>query len=144
MRAKFAGKFSLTTVIAIASLANAPCASAHHSFSAEFDSTKVVNVTGTLVRVSWVNPHVAFYVDSTDDKGKAVTWQFTGLPPATLRRGGIMKEDFKVGERVTVNGYGSKSDHLVGYFKKVTFADNRVVEVGADRYTPADQQAPGK
>ena len=41
---------------------------AHHSFAAEYDSSKPVNVTGTLTRVEWTNPHIWFYIDVKDEK----------------------------------------------------------------------------
>ena len=33
---------------------------AHHSFIAVFDRTKPVNVTGTITKVEWTNPHIWF------------------------------------------------------------------------------------
>ncbi len=42
---------------------------AHHSFSAEFDSTKPVKLTGTVTKVEWTNPHAWFYLDVKDDHG---------------------------------------------------------------------------
>ena len=42
---------------------------AHHSWTAEYDSTKAVSVKGVVTKVEWTNPHTHFYVDSTDEKG---------------------------------------------------------------------------
>ena len=126
----------LLAAVTTAGLALAVGASGHHSFSAEFDATKVVTISGTLTQVAWVNPHVGIVIESLDKKGKVVTWEFDSLPPASLRRGGINKSDFKLGEKVTVTGYGSKSGKPVGYLRKVTFANNRIVEIGADPSVP--------
>src|SRR4051794_37881771 len=49
-------------------------ASAHHSFSAEFDATKSFKMTGTVTKVEWQNPHTYFFIDVTDDKGKTTNW----------------------------------------------------------------------
>ena len=42
----------------------------HHSEAAEFDQDKPVKVTGTIVKVEWLNPHVWFYVDVKDEQGQ--------------------------------------------------------------------------
>ena len=48
---------------------------AHHSFEAEFDRAKTVNLTGTVTKVEWMNPHTYFYVDVKDPKtGKVQNW----------------------------------------------------------------------
>ena len=38
-------------------------AAAHHSFSAEFDSTKQVTLDGQVVMMEWVNPHSWLHID---------------------------------------------------------------------------------
>ena len=61
---------------------------AHHSFSAEFDSTKVVTLTGTVTKVEWANPHARIYLDVKDDKGMIVNWDFEmGSPNGLMRLG---------------------------------------------------------
>ena len=59
---------------------------AHHSFSAEYDETKPVNVTGVVKKVEWQNPHIWFYVDVKDASGKITTWGFSGGPPGMLQQ----------------------------------------------------------
>ena len=38
-------------------------ADAHHAVNAQFDVTKSVVITGTLVKVDWQNPHAWFWFD---------------------------------------------------------------------------------
>jgi len=39
---------------------------AHHSFDAEYDSTKTLTIVGFVTKVDWVNPHAFVYLDSKD------------------------------------------------------------------------------
>ena len=78
---------------------------AHHSFAAEYDANKPVDVTGTLTRVEWTNPHIWFYLDVKDEKGTVTNWGFSAAPPGVLMRRGIPKEVLKIGAVIHVQGF---------------------------------------
>jgi hypothetical protein len=76
---------------------------AHHSFAAEYDSKKPVKLKGVVTKVDWMNPHVYFYMDVTDDSGTA-NWGLEMGPPNGLQRSGWNKNTIKIGDEITVEG----------------------------------------
>ena len=96
---------------------------AHHSETAEYDSTKPVKVTGTITKVEWLNPHVWFYVDVKNSDGKVTTWGFSNAPPGALMRRGIMKDALKVGSEVTVEGVRARDGSNNASGRRVVYAD---------------------
>ena len=103
----------------------------HHSFSAEYDATKPVTVTGVVKKVEWQNPHIWFYVEVKDESGKVTTWGFSGGPPGMLARRGITKDVLKVGDVIKVEGFRAKDGSNNGSGGNVTFADGRKVFAGS-------------
>jgi|SRR4051812_36414370 hypothetical protein len=75
---------------------------AHHSFAAEYDSKKPVSLTGVVTKVEWMNPHVYFYLDVTDDAGKVTNWALEMGPPNGLQKSGWTRNTMKIGDVVTV------------------------------------------
>ena len=82
---------------------------AHHSISAEFDSSKPVTLTGTVTNVDWMNPHTYVFVDVNDPSaGRARTWACELSSPNELARRGFTRESLKVGMSVRVIGTRAK------------------------------------
>ena len=100
---------------------------AHHSFATEYDRGKPVSVTGVVKKVEWRNPHIWFYVDVKDARGRVVTWGFSGGPPAFLMRQGIRKDVMKTGDEVKVDGFRARDGSNNASGGRVTFADGRSV-----------------
>lgn len=79
-------------------------AMAHHSISAEFDSTKPVTVTGSVTKIEWMNPHAWLYLDVKNAQGQVEKWQFEFGAPNALVRNGWRRTDLKEGQEVTIQG----------------------------------------
>src|SRR5579863_6214241 len=106
---------------------------AHHSISAEFDTSKSFTVKGTVTKVEWVNPHAYIYVDAKDDKGVVTSYSFEAGPPGSLRRAGVLRTMFSVGDIVTVEAYAAKDGTgNLGLVKSFLFADGHAIVLGKD------------
>ena len=105
---------------------------AHHSATAEFDSSKTFTVKGTITKLEWFNPHVYMYADVTDENGKVTAYSFETGPPGNLRRAGVFKNMFNIGDVVTIDASVAKdgSKHL-GLLKAVHFADGHTIVFGS-------------
>src|SRR5271155_968046 len=96
--------------------------SAHHSFSAEYDSTKPVTLKGIVTKVEWMNPHVYFYLDVTDDSGNITNWAMEMGPPNGLERSGWTRNTMKVGDEVIVDATLAKDNSKQANARSVTMA----------------------
>lgn len=89
-------------------LAMAVPALAHHSFAAQFDSTKPVVLKGAVTRVEFRNPHIWVYLDVKGDDGKVTPWQCEGGAPNALTRQGWNRNTLGIGAEIIVDGFKAK------------------------------------
>ena len=106
---------------------------AHHAYTAEFDTTKPVKLTGVLTKLDWSNPHIWIYLDVKDDQGKVTNWGFSASPPGMLVRRGITKTSLKTGEVLTISGHRAKDGSNNASGNIVKFADGRDALIGQDQ-----------
>ena len=126
---------------AIALLASAP-AFAHHSFGAEYDDTKPVNVTGVVTKVDWENPHIHFYLDVKDDSGNVIQWKFEGFPPNMLIRQGWRRETMKIGDTVSVYGWRARDGGNWAHSREITLPGGKKLFFGPPAGTGDGGNAP--
>lgn len=108
MRAKLAG-----LVFAVLSFAAVSTPTlAHHAFTAEFDGSKVITLTGTLSKVDWINPHVWIYLDVKGPDGKVTTWGVESNATVAMHRDGALRTMFVVGDTLTVQVNPAKDGTL--------------------------------
>jgi hypothetical protein len=97
----------------------------HHSFAAEFDGSKAIRKTGVISRVEWSNPHSYIYIDVKNADGTVETWGCEGGAPVALSRRGFKKNDIKIGDTVTIDGYGAKDGSRLMDARRITLTDGR-------------------
>ena len=106
-------------------------AAAHHSFAAEYDSSKPIFLTGTVTKIEWMNPHARFYLNVTDEKGKVTNWEFEMGSPNGLMRQGWSKRAMKIGDTVIVEAYAAKDGTNLGNVRRVKLPDGRRLFAGS-------------
>ena len=102
----------------------------HHSFAAEFDGAKIQTIKGSLVEFQWMNPHAYLIVDVTDATGKTARWGVQSRNLSILKRQGLSKQTFKVGEVVTIELYHHHDPtRNVGFARYIQRADGTKYDV---------------
>ncbi|MDH3508046.1 MAG: DUF6152 family protein [Gammaproteobacteria bacterium] len=100
-------------------------AAAHHSFAAEFDIEKPIELRGTLTGMDWVNPHGWLYIDVDNSDGTVTNWAIEAGGATQLLRRGLRKTDFPAGMEVVVSGYLARNGDPVVNGRSVTTPDGR-------------------
>jgi Family of unknown function (DUF6152) len=126
MRAK------LAVLIACAGmLASALPVFAHHSFAAEYDASKPVELHGVVTKMEWTNPHARIYIDVKDASGKITNWNLELASPNVLSRNGWTRHSLKEGDVITVSGSRAKDGDNLANARSVVLADGRKVFAGS-------------
>jgi len=105
---------------------------AHHSFVAEYDGSKPMNLVGVINKVDQQNPHGFFYMDvpPTTPGGRVQNWALETPGPNQLVRTGfteLYKQMIDNKEKVTVKAYPARDGSKRAFAETVTRADGRTV-----------------
>lgn len=108
--------------------------SAHHS-TAHYDTTKRMELRGTVVEFRWRNPHVLLFFDVSDSNGKVVQWIGEMPSPTSNIAQGITKDSLKQGDQVIVTFSPAKNGEPLGFVAKIVGVDGRTI-VGRQEVKP--------
>jgi hypothetical protein len=108
-------------------------AGAHHSFVAEYDGGKPMNLVGTISKIDQQNPHGFIYlsVPPTTPDGRPTNWALETPGPNQLVRNGFTRDLYQQmidsKEQVTVKAYPARDGSRRAFAETLTRADGRTV-----------------
>ena len=98
---------------------------AHHSFSAEFDAARPLELRGTVTKMEWINPHSWITIDVERPDGTVETWEIEAGAPNAMFRRGFTRDSLPVGTEIIVSGYRAKDGALRANGRDITLPDGR-------------------
>src|SRR5262245_9390001 len=102
------------TLLALASAA----AHAHHG-APGYDTSQMVEVDGTVVRLDWKNPHIYFTLETKGEDGQLRRFTIEGGTLSRVRAAGLTREQLAVGTHARVHGF-AKQKGLAGPMLGIT------------------------
>jgi hypothetical protein len=112
-------------------------APAHHAFAAEYDADQPLDLSGTVTKARWTNPHSWLYFDVKGADGSVTNWGVEFGAPNNLEGNGLKKADLQAGTKVHILGYRSKNGGPFGYSVTLTLEDGRTFKTGGAQDAPA-------
>jgi hypothetical protein len=105
---------------------------AHHSLAGVYDMKDEKELTGTVEKVQFTNPHGSLSIGVKNPDGSTTDWTFT-LGSATAlagkQVGKIGPNALHVGDEIKVKCIPAKDGHPLGFLKSITYADGHVIVV---------------
>lgn len=87
---------------------------AHHDIPNEVDLDNPIAITGRVIGVEWINPHVVFFIDTEpNNAGIKKTWAVQADTPNALLGRGINRNSFPPTSLVSLIVYTSEGNNCV-------------------------------
>jgi hypothetical protein len=120
-------------LVGVTALGAAAQVAAHHSFAAEFDANAPFELTGTVTKIEWANPHTFFYIDLQNAEGGYENWAMEMGSPNGLMRRGWTRDTLAVGDVVTVTGSRAKDGSFKGNARSVVLSTGQRLFAGSSQ-----------
>ena len=114
---------------------------AHHSTAGIYDPAKSGEITGTLSKLQFVNPHGSITITVKNADGTTTEWMIESGTPNTLVRRGFTKQSLLPGTEITVEGYRAKNGANRANGADLILADGKRLFLGSSG-TGAPKDAP--
>jgi len=117
-------------------------ASAHHS-RAEYDSSVVIELEGTVERVQWMNPHLRLTLRVPIEDGKTELWRLESTDVTRLDRAGLPHDLIEVGGIVRVAGDASSRPRRMFVRHLLLPDDTELLLSGDEQWWPEAERVVG-
>jgi hypothetical protein len=101
---------------------------AHHAIAAQYDMDKPVEMTGTLKKMEFINPHSMLHLEVANPDGTKTVWIFQTTAVAPLRQRGLARSgpgSLENGATYTVRGFAARNGNSMGFMRTLVFPDKR-------------------
>jgi len=107
---------------------------AHHSLAGVYDMHKEAEVSGSVEKIQFVNPHGSLTLAVKNPDGTKTEWVFTLGSATALAQRGIGKTGenaLHAGDEISVKFIPARNGSPLGFLKSVTMPDGRVIQISA-------------
>ena len=107
---------------------------AHHSLAGVYDMRKEGEISGTVDKIKFSNPHGSLSLSVQNPDGSATEWVFTLGSATALAQRGIGPNGpnaLHAGDKVTVKFLAARNGSPLGFLKTVIMPDGRVIQISA-------------
>jgi hypothetical protein len=108
MKVKKLGVLAATATGAALMLGLESSSFAHHSFAAEFDAERPIELDGVVKEMRFSNPHSWIYLTVKTASGETQDWAVEGAAPNALLRRGFNKSSLPSGTEVHIRGFQAR------------------------------------
>ena len=124
-------KGTLRCVVLCGSLMVSGLLQAHHSLTSAYDVRTEGELTGTLTKVAFTNPHGAMTLEVDNGDGSTTEWILTTGSANTLSSlgfGGSGPNTVRAGDVVTITYFPARNGNPLGFIRSITLPDQRQIQ----------------
>ena len=86
---------------------------------------KPIEITGTLNKMEFINPHSMLHLDVKNPNGGVTTWVFQTTNAGSLRSRGLARTDLVQGATYSIKGFAARNGNPMGFLRVLVFPDKR-------------------